>query len=164
LRFLFISCAISRFDRLRRGQQTGIEGRLSMISLFMISLPHRGCPRSRHFLPRTIDYQDLSFLFLQTDWSKPSAYGNVPQSARRGPAMVRVRIKAKPQARRTATARSKPERCPRLDRTGARCRSTVGSWTRGYRFSGGRQSERRNASCLLAGWQATRCRPGLPPA
>ena len=26
------------------------------------------------------------------------------------------------------------------------------------------RTERRSASCRLAGWQATRCRPNLPPA
>ena len=67
-------------------------------------------------------------------------------------------------ARSAAMPRSKPARCPRSDRTGVRCRSTAGSWSRECLFFAGRQPERRNGSCLRAGWQATRSRPGSPPA
>jgi hypothetical protein len=60
--------------------------------------------------------------------------------------------------------RSKPARCPRSDRTGVRCRSTAGSWSRERLFFGGCRPEPRSGSCLRAGWQVTRCRPGSPPA
>jgi hypothetical protein len=46
--------------------------------------------------------------------------------------------------RSAAMPRSKPARCPRSDRTGVRCRSTAGSWSRERLFSGGCQPERRN--------------------
>jgi hypothetical protein len=58
---------------------------------------------------------------------------------------------------------SKPARCPRSGRTGVQCRSTAGSWSRECLFFGGCQPERRNASCLRANWQATRCPPDSPP-
>ena len=67
-------------------------------------------------------------------------------------------------AKRAAMPRSKPARYQRSDRTGARCRSTAGSWSRERRFFAGCQPERRSGSCLRAGWQATRCRRGSPPA
>jgi hypothetical protein len=67
-------------------------------------------------------------------------------------------------ARSAAMPRSRPARCPRSDRTGVRCRSTAGSWSRERLFFGGCQPERRSGSCLRAGWQAIRCRPGSPPA
>jgi hypothetical protein len=53
-----------------------------------------------------------------------------------------------------------PERCPRSDRTGARYRSTGGSWSRESLSFDGRRLQCRSASCLPAGWQETRCRPG----
>jgi hypothetical protein len=64
----------------------------------------------------------------------------------------------------TITPRSKLARYPRSGRTGARCRSTTGSSSRESLFCGGCRPERRSVSCLLAGWQATRCRPGSPRA
>lgn len=67
-------------------------------------------------------------------------------------------------ARCSSTPRSRPARHPQSDRRGARYRSTAGSWSRGCLFSGGCRPERLNASCWRAGWQATRCRPGSPPA
>lgn len=66
--------------------------------------------------------------------------------------------------RAAAMPHSKPAQCLRLDQTGARCRSTVGSWSRERLSFDGFQPERRSGSCLPAGWQATPCRPGSPPA
>ncbi len=63
-----------------------------------------------------------------------------------------------------AMPRSRPARYQRSDRTGVRCRSTAESWSRECLFFGGCQPQRRSGSCLRAGWQATRCRPGSPPA
>jgi hypothetical protein len=84
--------------------------------------------------------------------------GNCSPITSKGGAMMRGRSAS------AAMPRSKPARCRRSDRPGVRCRSIAGSCGRERRFFGGCQPERRSGSCLRAGWQATRCRLGSPPA